>query len=321
MDVWASIDRAGAALRARTSPLRRRLALALSPGLAPSPEPEAPPRDSAPASRDEPVAEPVAAYPKPSLTRHAFLRGLHERLVPRSYLEIGVNLGRSLAVASCFSVGVDPGYRIDAGVTCPMRLFRMTSDDYFASHDPRDLYGGMPIDFSFIDGLHLAEFAYRDFANVERVCGPASVVVIDDMLPRSVDEAARDRHTGPWTGDVYKVGELLRRLRPDLVVMDVNTEPTGVVVVVGLDPASSVLREAYDEQLAYLLEPDPQQVPSRILHREAAVDPVELLESPLWPRLVELRETTSDREGVRSAILQALPTLQPLVGSDAPQDQ
>jgi hypothetical protein len=297
-------------LRTRTSPWRRRLALALSPGLAPvpaHPTPHGMRTETAMPPSPQPPPPPTTTYPSPPMTRHGFLRGLHEKLAPRSYVEIGVNQGRSLAVASCLSVGVDPGFRIVAGVTCPTRLYRMPSDDYFATHDPRELYGGDPIDFAFIDGMHLAEFAYRDFVNVERVCGPASVVVFDDMLPRSADEAARGRHTGPWTGDVFKVAEVLRRRRPDLVVLGVNTDPTGVVVVVNVDPDSSLLGDAYEDELPYLQAPDPQDVPSHVLDRTDAVDPIELLESPLWARLVALRASSASASEIRAAIAEWLP--------------
>ena len=78
------------------------------------------------------------------------------------------------------------------------------------------------------------------------------------MLPRNGLEAARDRKTEYWTGDVYKAVEILRRRRPDLVVLLVNTAPTGTAVVVGVDQASTILRRGYEEELEYLVRPDPQ---------------------------------------------------------------
>ena len=111
--------------------------------------------------------------------------------------------------------------------------------------------------------MHLFEFALRDFINVERYTSPTSVVVLDDMLPRSVTEAARDRTTSQWTGDVYKMVDVLREHRPDLTVVRVNTKPTGVVVVFGADSSSTVLRDHYDEILAAAIVPDPQPVPPR----------------------------------------------------------
>ena len=79
----------------------------------------------------------------------------------------------------------------------------------------------------------LSEFALRDFINVEPFMAGTGVLVIDDVLPRNGLEAARNRKTEPWTGDVYKVIDILRRRRPDLVVPLVNTAPTGTAVVVG----------------------------------------------------------------------------------------
>ena len=61
--------------------------------------------------------------------------------------------------------------------------------------------GGTSLDLSFIDGMHLFEYVLRDFMNVERFSRWDTAIVLDDMLPRDVDEAARDRHTssGPAT--------------------------------------------------------------------------------------------------------------------------
>ena len=110
--------------------------------------------------------------------------------------------------------------------------------------------------------MHLFEYALRDFINVERFADWSSVIVFDDMLPRNVDEAARDRHTKMWTGDVYKVVPVLQKYRPDLTVIQVDTEPTGVAVVFGADATSTALSDAYEEIVGEWVVPDPQKVRS-----------------------------------------------------------
>jgi hypothetical protein len=62
-------------------------------------------------------------------------------------------------------------------------------------------------------------------------------------------------------------------------------------VVVGVDQASTVLREAYPEEEPYLLRPDPQTPPQEYLDRSVAVEPGIILESPLWDQLVAIRES------------------------------
>src|SRR5207248_1318811 len=149
-----------------------------------------------------------------------------------------------------------------------------------ARRDPLGMLGGDPkLELSFIDGMHIFEYALRDFMNVERHSRWSSVIVLDDMLPRDVDEAARDRHTKFWTGDVYKVVTVLRKYRPDLVVVEVDTAPTGVAVVFGADPQNTVLKEAYDDILKEYVTPDPQPVPDEVLVRKHAVRPETLLEA------------------------------------------
>lgn len=257
-----------------------------------------PPTVPAPGDRDE------------RMTRHEFLRELHRVVAPRNYLEIGVNDGRSLALARVRSIAVDPAFKITVPIRCDLDLVKATSDDFFAQPDPlahfrasRDRPEGRPraggpsdddpgcasIDLAFIDGMHLLEFALRDFMNVERHSDWWSVIVFDDMLPRSADEAARDRHTRAWAGDVFKMVPVLARYRPDLIVIPVDTQPTGVLVVLGADPQSTVLRERYEEILAEWVAPDPQQVPREIIERRAAVVPEGLLAAELWADLVRAR--------------------------------
>jgi hypothetical protein len=234
-----------------------------------------------------------------------FLRVLHARLSPATYLEIGVRNGASLALSRCRSVGIDPAYKVTAELDGDICLIRTISDEYFARPEPLAPFGGRPVDLAFIDGLHLFEFAVRDFVNIERHATRSSVVVFDDVFPRTVDEAARKRHTKSWTGDVYKVQAVLQEYRPDLTCLRVGTKPTGLLVVVGLDPASTVITEAYDRIVAENVTPDPQHVPADVLSRIAALPPQRVLDAPLW-QLLHDADPAADPERLRAQLRQAV---------------
>ena len=225
------------------------------------------------------------------MTRHELLQAIHEITRPRTYLEIGIRVGRSLVLSRARSIGVDPSFKIDRPIHCDVQLIKATSDDFFAREDPLVHFDGVPVDLAFIDGMHLSDFALRDFINIEPFMADTGVVVLDDVLPRNGLEAARDRKTEPWTGDVYKVVEILRRRRPDLVVLMINTAPTGTAMVLGLDRASTILKDAYSEEEPYLLRADPQTPPREYMNRSIAIEPRVLLESSMWERLVAIRES------------------------------
>jgi hypothetical protein len=235
-----------------------------------------------------------------------FLGRLHARISPRTYLEIGIRTGGSLALSRVPSIGIDPAFAVTSEIAAPARLFRTTSDEYFQREQPLEPFDNAPIDLAFIDGMHLSEFALRDFINVEKHCHWASVVVFDDMLPRTIDEAARDRHTVQWTGDVYKVIGILRRLRPDLTLTVVGTKPTGLLIVSGLDPDSRVLEDAYPELEAECLSPDPQNVPSDLLAWTGALEPEEVLTSDAWDAVREARLSGASRESGHAALRDAV---------------
>jgi hypothetical protein len=250
--------------------------------------------------------------------RHDFLRGLHRVTAARNYLEIGVNDGRSLALSAVPSIGIDPAFKVNVGLRGDIHLVKATSDAFFATKDPlghlksarnplknirkgRPLFshyrGGTTLDLAFIDGMHLFEYALRDFMNVERFSRWDTAIVLDDMLPRDVDEAARDRHTKFWAGDVYKLIPVLTKYRPDLMVLPVDTEPTGVLLVLGADPASTVLKDRYDEIVEEWVVPDPQKVPENILSRTDAVSPEAVLRGDFWAGLVRNRNRRAARTG------------------------
>jgi hypothetical protein len=214
-----------------------------------------------------------------------FLGRIHELLTGPAYLEIGIRHGDSLALARGPAVGVDPEFELRVELPDSVTLFQETSDDYFDRPDPLEPLGGRRVGYSFIDGMHLAEFALRDFINVERHASRCGAIVFDDMLPRTVDEAARERHTRAWTGDVYKLLGILARHRPDLMCLRIGTAPTGLLLVLGLDPGSRVLTERYDDIVREAVRPDPQEVPVDVLERHDVLDPEEVLGASFWSLL------------------------------------
>lgn len=178
-----------------------------------------------------------------------------------SYIEIGVRDCLTFGPIGCASIGIDPAFRIKFQ---PMRqkpsmhLYQMTSDEYFRDHDPRVIFG-RPVDVAFLDGLHLFDFLLRDFINTERICDRNSVILLDDCLPVNAEMTERQHRlnlrkdkevAGWWTGDVWKVLNVLREYRPDLTVTPVDVSPTGSIVVTGVDPHSRVLANAYEEIIA-----------------------------------------------------------------------
>jgi hypothetical protein len=211
-----------------------------------------------------------------------FLRRVHELLDPPTYLEIGIRHGNSLTLSRATTIGVDPDYELRKDPPPDAALFEETSDDFFARPDPLEHFGGRPAALAFIDGMHLAEYALRDFINVERAAGWASVAVLDDILPRDADEAARARSTRVWAGDVFKLLDVLAEHRPDLTCLRVGVERTGMLLAIGLDPASSTLTERYEEIEGRIVTPDPQTVPEEILTREGVLDADTVLGASFW---------------------------------------
>lgn len=224
------------------------------------------------------------------MNRYELLKGLHAWLQPRTYVEIGVSEGRGLTLSQSPSVAIDPAFTVTHELQADVHLARTTSDEFFARDDPMAHLPIPVVDLAFINGTHLAEYVLRDFINLERYTAPTSVLVFDGTLPRTIAQAARDRHPGPWTGDVYKAVAALRTLREDLIVLEIDTAPIGTVVVLAPDPASRVLLDAYDDIVGDMVTPDPQDVPPEVLHRTRAVDPVRLLKSGAWKELRTLRD-------------------------------
>lgn len=178
------------------------------------------------------------------------LRAIHATVRPAAYLEIGCRKGASLELAECPRLAIDPEPEITTGLRWPTRIYRETSDAFFARPDAARIIGAAP-DLAFIDGMHLVEFALRDFINVEAHAHDGTLVVIDDVAPGDIAWASRERETKAWTGDVYRLIPLLRHYRPDLDIQvfdaDIVGYGKGLAVIGKLDPRNTALSERYDD--------------------------------------------------------------------------
>ena len=183
---------------------------------------------------------------------------LHSHLRPRTYLEIGVETGQSIALArlETRAIGIDPEPKITERLAPGTSIHATTSDEYFAAHDVKAEFGGLPIDLAFIDGMHQFEFALRDFINIEKHCTSRSTILIHDCYPLSRRTAERERRTTFWSGDIWRLVLILRKYRPDLSVKVIATAPTGLGVVRDLDPGSNVLQQNYEAIVGEFLAVD-----------------------------------------------------------------
>ena len=198
----------------------------------------------------ENVAESLPKFD--GLRYNRMLKRMHIALKPSWYLEVGTFSGKSLALANCNIVAVDPKFKIRNPVINStgkeLFFFQQTSDDFFAM--PFLARNKIRFDFAFLDGLHKFEFLLRDFMNAEKVMANGGVIALHDCCPGSYDMAVREQRPGKWTGDVWKTLLILLRYRPDLDIQVANSQPTGLVVVRNLDPNNQVLDKNYDDLLA-----------------------------------------------------------------------
>jgi hypothetical protein len=185
------------------------------------------------------------------------LAAIHRTLAPVAYLEIGVESGQTLSLATSaeVAVGVDPADQpLETRIPPGARVVRLTSDDFFARYSCHDVFGERRVDLAFIDGMHLFEYALRDFLNCERWCDPTSTIVMHDCVPILPVAAERERRTRFWVGDTWKAVVAVARRRPDLKIRTILAPPSGLVVIRRLNPSSTRLSEELDLALAELAD-------------------------------------------------------------------
>jgi len=181
---------------------------------------------------------------------------IQRHVVPRTYMEVGVARGRTLALAvpGAVAIGVDPEPHVTFHLGDGARIFETTSDAFFEQEDVRALTGDRDIDLAFIDGMHQFEFALRDFMNIEKYSSSKTVVLVHDCLPVDEISTRRERETSFWTGDVWKMIVCLKERRPDLDVKVIDAPPSGLGMIRNLDATSTTLDDGYDEIVASYMD-------------------------------------------------------------------
>jgi protein O-GlcNAc transferase len=216
---------------------------------------------------------------------------MHRILQPKTYFEIGVQTGATLALARCASIGVDPQFQFEDIATVArivakpsLSLYQTPSDDFFARFNPTNLFGA-PIDFAFLDGMHRCEYLLRDFINTERHCLPNSVIVLHDCLPIELPMAERNPNNNAidpcrqkmWTGDVWRTALLLKRRRPDLRMLVLDSAPTGLVLISNLNPQNQLLpnhfADEYDALAAEMMSWSLAEITLAGYYEEIGVEP------------------------------------------------
>jgi len=174
---------------------------------------------------------------------------IHANLRPATYVEVGIRNGASFCLASpeIPAVGIDPNPLIDME-KLPARhvIIRDTSDNYFQSGRMSSCLSGLPVDLAFIDGMHLFEFALRDFIALEKSAHASATILVHDCYPLNELTARRKQETPFWSGDVWKLILCLKQYRQDLKVITLPCPPTGLAVITSLDPSSTVLPDSLD---------------------------------------------------------------------------
>jgi hypothetical protein len=200
----------------------------------------------------------LSAALQPGENYVCLLERLHHWLRPTTYVEVGVGTGSSLALVGpgTVNIGIDPNPQLTVALPANARIYRLTSDEFFATHGVTELLGDSPVALGFIDGLHLFEQALKDLINLERQCARQSLLLIHDTFPIDALTSSRERKTTLWSGDTWKVMACLKEHRPDLRTFTVAARPTGLSFVTNLDPGSLVLSEAYDDIVAKFIDVD-----------------------------------------------------------------
>ena len=181
----------------------------------------------------------------------SFLGALH-RNIYEGYFEIGTRTGASLILSQSPSIAIDPFFQLNVnpiGNKDFCLLFQETSDSFFSNTAPK--LSGFKCQLAFIDGMHLFEYALRDFINLTKISSEKALFLFHDPIPWSFKMATRNSESlernEAWTGDIWKLVHILIDAGLKDNVNLLTSAPSGLLAV--LNPNRKIvamLEENYD---------------------------------------------------------------------------
>jgi SAM-dependent methyltransferase len=193
------------------------------------------------------------------LDRIVIAQSILDAVGRETYLEIGVDTGGSfIPIKAKRKWGIDPSYKLTGRRLSKYavfsflrikveRLFRMTSDEFFAENEK--LLTSYGIDVCLVDGLHTYEQALKDVLNALKYLKPKGVILLHDCSPTTelmarpaagIEDLIRQRipqWDGFWSGDVWKTVVHLRALQDDVDAFVLDCD-TGIGIVTKRRPRS-----------------------------------------------------------------------------------
>ena len=151
------------------------------------------------------------------MTRYQIINHLIVKHNYKTFLEIGTQEKISyneVIIDEKISIDPDPEANAD---------FTMTSDQFFNINTKK-------FDILFIDGLHHADFTYRDILNSLKILNENGTIVVHDIIPYSYEaqiipiEKAIENNIVAWNGDVWKAWIKMRIDHRELLMYCVDTD-------------------------------------------------------------------------------------------------
>ena len=172
-----------------------------------------------------------------------FLKVLHKKRY-EIYFEIGSRTGDSLSLSQSPSIAIDPYYQLKCdpvGKKDFCLLFQDTSDNFFNKTLPKLPY--FKCELGFIDGMHLFEYALRDFINLAKISSEKALILFHDTLPWSYEMTTRDYknipHGAAWTGDIWKLIPILTEIGMKDSMKLLTLAPSGLLAI--LNPKKEII--------------------------------------------------------------------------------
>jgi len=181
------------------------------------------------------------------MNRLSVIQSIINRIRAKTYLEIGVQHGRVLAMIKCKTkIGIDPCLKLSGGKRFKnfvgimnFKTYKMTSDEFFVRNAQKTIVDG--IDVAFVDGLHNYSQSLKDVENCLRYLNERGVIIIHDCNPlnhacaypvkesiREVLELVREGElagwNGSWNGDVWKTLIHMRIAYNDLEIFTLDLD-------------------------------------------------------------------------------------------------